>query len=80
MRSPRREVVELAGISADELDRYRNPVTYASPESPVPQPTFDTDLPWQRGFPQKVYEAIISMPDEVVTKKMSENTPPVAVD
>ena len=73
------EVVDLAGISADELERYRNPATYESPESPVPQPDFDPDLPWQRGFPRKVYEAIIGMPDEVLTERLSETTPPVLV-
>lgn len=74
------EVVELAGISGDELERYRSPIAYEPPESPVPQPAFDANIPWQRGFPQQVYEAIISMPDEVVTEKLSENTPPVLVE
>ena len=74
------EVVDLAGISAEELERYRNPPKYESPDSPVPQPAFDTDVPWQRGFPQEVYEAIIGMPDEVLTERLSENTPPVLVE
>jgi len=74
------EVVELAGISDEELKRFRNPVPYEQPDSPVPQPAFDVDRPWQRGFPQEVYEAIISMPDEVLTKNLSENIPPVLVE
>ena len=74
------EVVELAGISAEELDRYRNPVTYAAPDGPVPQPEFDPALPWQRGFGQELYEAIIAMPDEKVLERMSENVPPVPLD
>lgn len=74
------EVVELAGISAEELDRFRNPVTYEKPDSPVPQPAFNADGPWQRGFPQEIYEAIIAMPDEVLTEQLSENTPPVLVE
>jgi len=74
------EVVELAGISADELERLRNPVVYETPDRPVPQPAFDADLPWQRGFPQEVYEAIISMPDDVLTERLSENEPPVPVE
>ena len=72
--------MDLAGISAEELERYRNPPKYESPDSPVPQPAFDTDVPWQRGFPQEVYEAIIGMPDEVLTERLSENTPPVLVE
>ena len=74
------EVVDLAGISAEELERYRNPVTYETPDTPVPQPAFDPDIPWQRGFPQEFYEKLISTPDDVVTETMSENTPPVLVE
>lgn len=73
------EVVELAGISADELARYRNPEGYTSPTSPVPQPDFDPSLPWQRGFVREVYEALIMAPDEVITERLSENIPPVEV-
>lgn len=74
------EVVELAGITAEELERYRNPVAFETPESPVPQPAFDPEIPWQRGFAQEAYQAIIAMPDDVLTAKLSENTPPVLVE
>ena len=74
------EVVELAGISAEELDRYRNPVAYEAPDSPLPQPEFDPSMPWQRGFGQDLYKAIIAMPDEKVLERMSENIPPVPLD
>ncbi len=74
------EVVELAGISAEELDTFRNPVSYERPETSVAQPAFDPDLPWQRGMTREVYEAIISMPDDVVAERMSENEPPVLVE
>lgn len=73
------EVVELAGIGADELVRYRNPEPFEASDTPVPQPEFDPSRPWQRGFPRKVYEAIIAMPDEVLTETMSESTPPVLI-
>ena len=74
------EVVGLAGIDADELERYRNPEAFDQPDSPVPQPAFDPELPWQRGFPEKLYRAIISMSDEDVLERMSENIPPVPLD
>ena len=73
------EVVGLAGITAAELERYRNPEAFEASDTPVPQPAFDPERPWPRGVPQPVYEAIIAMPDEVVTATMSENTPPVLV-
>ena len=71
------EVVGLAGIGADELARYRNPEPFEQPDMPIAQPEFNPDLPWQRGFPQKLYEAIISMSDDDVLERMSENIPPV---
>ncbi len=73
------EVVELAGISAEELGRFRNPAPFAAKE-PVPQPALDTSKPFPRGYSVEVYERLVSIPDEVVTAKFSENTPPVAVD
>ena len=74
------EVVELAGISAEELERFRNPVAFHADERPIPQPAFNVDLPWPRGMPQELYEAIISMPDDLLTARLSENTPPVLIE
>lgn len=74
------EVVALAGIDDEDLARYRNPPTFERPDAPVPQPAFDPDVPWQRGFPQPLYEAIIGMPDDVLAEQMSETEPPVRVD
>ncbi|MGA9277855.1 MAG: VOC family protein, partial [Ilumatobacter sp.] len=74
------EVVELAGISADELERYRNPDAFEASDTPVPQPAFDPDRPWPRGIPQEMYVGLINTPDDVVTATMSENTPPVLVE
>ena len=74
------EVVELAGISPDELDRYRHPRSYSSPDGPVPQPALDTTKPYPRGMPGGAWEQVVSIPDQVVFDQMSETTPPVAVD
>ena len=74
------EVVKLTGITADELARYRTPISFDATEVPVPQPDFDPNLPWQRGIPQEMYEKLIAMPDDLLTETMSETTPPVLVD
>jgi len=74
------EVVELAGISADELDRFRNPVVFEAVDGPVPQPEFDPDKPWPRANPVERYKQTIAIPDDVFTERFSENIPPVAVD
>ena len=73
------EVVELAGISADELERYRNPTRFEADE-PVAQPAFDANKPWQRGYPAEVWERIIEIPDDVVLEKFSYPEPPIVSD
>jgi catechol 2,3-dioxygenase-like lactoylglutathione lyase family enzyme len=74
------EVVKLAGISPDELARYRAPAPFASQGGNVPQPPIDPSKPHSRGFPKEVYEAILAMSDEEVTARLSVPTPPVRVD
>lgn len=73
------EVVDLAGITEDELDRYRNPEPFHV-DDPVAQPAFDDSKPWPRGYPIDVYRKLVAVPDDVVLAKFSENQPPVAVD
>jgi catechol 2,3-dioxygenase-like lactoylglutathione lyase family enzyme len=73
------EVVGLAGISAEELARYRKPAPFASRGGAVPQPPIDPEKPHQRGFPEDAYRRLMSMPDDELTKRLSESTPPVAV-
>lgn len=74
------EVVALAGISADELARFRRPAAFASRGGAIPQPPIADDKPRQRGFPDALYRALMAMPDDEVTKRLSESTPPVQVD
>ena len=74
------EVVALAGITPDELERYRNPEPFTPAASPVPQPDFDPAQPWPRGFPEGLYRALVAMPDDELTAQMSETEPPVRLD
>jgi len=71
------EVVELAGISTEELDRYRHPTTFDRPQSPLPNPPFDPDKP-HLDYPAEVYEKLMGMPDEKLTARLSMPVPPVA--
>ena len=73
------EVVALAGISADELDRFRNPESFVADE-PVEQPPLDESKPFMRGYPKELLEAILVVPDDVVLEKFSESHPPVLID
>lgn len=70
------EVVTLAGISADELARYRSPAAFERPSSPLPNPPIDPAKP-HLAYPRETYEALMSMPDDMVTARLSESAPPV---
>ena len=74
------EVVALAGISAEELDRFRRPAEFESRGGAVVQPPLDATRPRMRGWPASVYEQLVAMPDEELTAKMSETEPPVRVE
>ena len=69
------EVVELVGISPEELKRYKSPPSFVSQGGKVPNPEVDLDHPPMvfANNDQRIY----SMTDEEVTSKMSEPTPPV---
>lgn len=72
------EVVALAGISAEELARYKSPEPFEPPVSAVPQPGVDAAGPHMSGYPPGVYERILQVPDEVVLNSV-ESEPPVKV-
>lgn len=71
------EVVALAGIDADELARFRHPAAFTRPDAPVPNPPIDPAKP-HMVYPPQVYAAMMSMPDDQLTARFSETTPPVA--
>ncbi len=74
------EVVELAGISAEELDRYRRPAVFERPPDPVPQPERNPDLPFPRGMSDETYTRVLAVPDEVISRPTKDSAPPVHVD
>lgn len=71
------EVVELAGISAEELARYRSPAVFERPASPVPQPVDRNDGP-KMVYPEELYQRMVRLSDEEFTERSRENDPPVA--
>ena len=73
------EVVERCGISDAELARYKNPADYSSTSTPVPQPALDDSKPQYTNM-DEVLAGAFDLPDEVVTDKMSETTPPVQIE
>ena len=69
-------VAERAGISADELEAYKNPEDYAGEGGKVKQPPYDPAKPHQ-AYPDEMYQAMIAAPDEVITASASYEKPPV---
>jgi len=74
------EVVALCGIDDDELAAMRTPADYEDEGGAVPNPPIDWSKPHQVMGSRESYVKLMSMPDEVVTAKLSENVPPVRVD
>jgi catechol 2,3-dioxygenase-like lactoylglutathione lyase family enzyme len=72
------EVVALAGISDEELARFKNPAPYAGEGGKVAQPPYDPAKPHQL-YPPELYQALLAMPDEELTKRASVTDPPVRV-
>jgi catechol 2,3-dioxygenase-like lactoylglutathione lyase family enzyme len=72
------EVVELNGISPEELARYKNPPSFDHIGEPVAQPAAGTGRPEYTNM-NEGFAAAFDLPDEVVTRDLSESTPPVKV-
>jgi len=70
------EVVELNGISAEELERFKNPSVFAHVGEPVRQPAAGNGRP-EYGNMDEAFAGAFDLPDEVVTAELSETTPPV---
>lgn len=71
------EVVALCGIDDEELAAMRVPAAYQDEGGRVPNPPIDWSKPHQV---MAHYEELMSMPDDEVTRSMSEPDPPVRVD
>ncbi len=70
------EVVELAGISAAELVRFKRSSDYQDRGGAVAQPGPDAPGPHMTNYPAGRYERILATSDEVILAA-SENEPPV---
>ena len=73
------EVVALAGISEEELERYKNPAAFPGSGGSVAQPAIgETSTgPHMTNYPPGHYEASMGIPEEVVLT-MVESEPPVS--
>ena len=72
------EVVQLAGITADELRGFREPAAFARSARRVPQPALDGPGP-HMAYPPAAYKSLMGMSDEDLNRRMSVVDPPVKV-
>ena len=70
------DVVERAGISAEELERYKHPEPFTPDDTPVAQPPIDPTKPHMH-YPPHDYERMMTIPDDVLTAAASFAEPPV---
>lgn len=70
------EVVEMAGISAEELARYKRPSDYQDQGGAVLQPALDGPGPHLANYPPGAYEQVLGAPDEALWNSV-DNQPPV---
>ena len=72
------EVVALAGISAEELARFKNPAAFTGSGGSVEQPAIEkaNTGPHMTNYPPGHYEATMGIPDDIALT-MVESEPPV---
>jgi catechol 2,3-dioxygenase-like lactoylglutathione lyase family enzyme len=73
------EVMALAGISTEELARYKAPAAYADQAGTLPQPDLSGPGPHMVFAPRGGLEAALSMTDTEVSATMDDTEPPVKV-
>ncbi|MFB4304319.1 VOC family protein [Actinomadura sp. NTSP31] len=71
------EVVELCGISPEELERLQNPVPFDASQGPVAQPPYDPSKPHMEPLDVELYAKGLEMTDEEVWETFSYTKPPV---
>ncbi len=72
------EVVALNGISAEELARYKHPTAFKDSGGTLAQPPAGSGKPEYSQMDVGFAHAF-DLPDDVVTRELSETTPPVKV-
>lgn len=72
------EVVARNGITPEELARYKNPPPFVALSTPVAQPAAGSGRPEYTQMDEGFGRAF-DLPDDFVTRELSESTPPVRV-
>ncbi len=73
------EVAALMGLDDEELGRLRKPEPFAGQGGAVPQPPLESGQPRMRGYPERLYAAMVGMSDEQISAS-SYTDPPVRIE
>ena len=68
------EVVDLLGITPDELASYKNPAGYQDEGGKVAQPGADAPGP-HMNYPKEIYAVMLSRTDEEVLNSVPSDPP-----
>jgi catechol 2,3-dioxygenase-like lactoylglutathione lyase family enzyme len=69
------DVVNLAGISPEELDSYLRPAQFEGQNGALTQPEFDADKPHLH-YPKDAYPIMLEMPDSQFKTRQQDREPP----
>lgn len=61
-----KEVIEIAGISDEELEKYRNPEPFQGKGGAQEQPAYDSSKP-HGNYPKEIYDLMLAASDEDIT-------------
>lgn len=71
------EVIDVLGINAEELEQLQKPAPFMRPSKPVPNLSMDAaNKEYRMVYPEEIYEAIVTTPDEVLAELIKDNIPP----
>lgn len=69
------EVVDLAGITREELRSFMNPADFQGASGAVKQPDYDPTKP-HLSYPEKAYPVMLKIPDSEFETKPEDRMPP----
>lgn len=72
------EVVEMLGLTTEELDRLQNPQAYERPAEPVKNVPLEQASEYRMVYPEDYYATILGMSDEEFTEATRDSVPPTA--
>ena len=69
------EVASLAGLSPEDIQKLCRPEPFEQPAEPIAQPAYSENVP-HLSYPEDVYQAMLSIPDEHMNTRPSDRVPP----